>query len=44
LRGYIDGLKVGNESLKKIHEVLNVDEVERILEEPRGGIESSRYV
>jgi hypothetical protein len=32
----LDGLKVGNEALKKINEVLNVDEVERILEETRG--------
>jgi hypothetical protein len=38
----IDGLKVGNEALKKIHEVLNVDEVERILEETREGIEKQR--
>jgi hypothetical protein len=43
LRGYIDGLKVGNERVKKIYEVLNVDEVERIREEPREGIESSGY-
>lgn len=38
----IDGLKVGNEALKKVHEVLNVDEVERILEETREGIEKQR--
>jgi hypothetical protein len=31
----LEGLKVGNEALKKIREVLNVDEVERILEETR---------
>jgi charged multivesicular body protein 6 len=35
-------LKVGNEALKKIHEVLNVGEVERILEETREGIEKQR--
>ncbi|PNF23025.1 Charged multivesicular body protein 6 [Cryptotermes secundus] len=40
----IDGLKVGNEALKKIHEVLNVDEVERILEETREGIEKQREI
>jgi charged multivesicular body protein 6 len=33
---------VGNEALKKIHEVLNVDEVERILDETREGIEKQR--
>jgi hypothetical protein len=38
----IDGLKVGNEALKKVHEVLNVDEVERILEETREGIDKQR--
>lgn len=38
----IDGLKVGNEALKKVHEVLNVGEVERILEETREGIEKQR--
>jgi len=35
-------LKVGNEALKKVHEVLNVGEVERILEETREGIEKQR--
>lgn len=33
---------MGNEALKKIHEVLNVNEVERILEETREGIEKQR--
>lgn len=40
----IDGLKVGNEALKKVHEVLNVGEVERILEETREGIEKQREI
>ena len=35
-------MKVGNEALKKVHEVLNVGEVERILEETREGIEKQR--
>jgi hypothetical protein len=38
----IDGLKVGNEALKKIHDVLSVDEVERILDETREGVEKQR--
>lgn len=38
----IDGLKVGNEALKKIHDVLSVDEVERILDETREGVQKQR--
>jgi len=40
----LDGLKVGNEALKKVHEVLNIGEVERILEETREGIEKQREI
>nr|CAD7202431.1 unnamed protein product [Timema douglasi] len=39
----LDGLKSGNEALKKIHEVLSVDEVERILEETREGVDKQRH-
>ena len=35
-------MKIGNEALKKVHEVLNVNEVERILEETREGIDKQR--
>ncbi|XP_063241964.1 charged multivesicular body protein 6-A [Bacillus rossius redtenbacheri] len=38
----MDGLKAGNEALKKIHQVLTVDEVERILDETREGVEKQR--
>ncbi|CAG2063570.1 unnamed protein product, partial [Timema podura] len=38
----LDGLKSGNEALKKIHDVLSVDEVERILEETREGVDKQR--
>ncbi|KAJ9601556.1 hypothetical protein L9F63_000299, partial [Diploptera punctata] len=40
----MEGLKVGNAALKKINEVLNVDEVERILEESREGIEKQKEI
>ncbi|KDR11542.1 charged multivesicular body protein 6-A [Zootermopsis nevadensis] len=40
----INGLKVGNEALKKIHEVLNVEEVEKILDETREGVEKQQEI
>ena len=40
----LDGLKIGNEALKKVHEILNIDEVERILDETREGVEKQREI
>jgi len=40
----LDGLKTGNAALQKIHEVLSVDEVERILEETREGVEKQQEI
>lgn len=40
----LDGLKVGNEALKKIHEILTIDEVERIMDETREGIEKQQEI
>jgi charged multivesicular body protein 6 len=40
----IDGLQVGNEALKKIHEVLTIDEVERIMDETREGVEKQQEI
>ncbi|KAG5684414.1 hypothetical protein PVAND_013648 [Polypedilum vanderplanki] len=40
----IDGLKVGNEALKKIHEVLTIEEVERIMDESREGVEKQQEI
>lgn len=40
----LDGLQVGNEALKKIHEILTVDEVERIMDETREGIEKQQEI
>lgn len=40
----LDGLKAGNEALKKVHEILNIDEVERILDETRAGVDKQREI
>lgn len=38
----LDGLKAGNAALKKLHQIINVDEVERIMDETREGIEKQK--
>ncbi|XP_026324885.1 charged multivesicular body protein 6 [Hyposmocoma kahamanoa] len=40
----LDGLKTGNEALKKVHEILNVDEIEKILDETRESIDKQREI
>ncbi|KAM8947637.1 charged multivesicular body protein 6 [Pelodytes ibericus] len=40
----IEGLKVGNESLKKMHEMMSIEEVERIMDETQEGIEYQRQI
>lgn len=40
----VEGLKVGNESLKKLHEVLSVDAIEKIMDETQEGIEKQREI
>lgn len=35
----LDGLKTGNVALKKVHEILTIDEVERIMDETKEGVE-----
>ncbi|XP_077359572.1 charged multivesicular body protein 6 [Festucalex cinctus] len=40
----IDGLRVGNESLKKMHEVMSIEEVERILDETHDAVEYQRQI
>ncbi|KAM6964574.1 charged multivesicular body protein 6-like [Tautogolabrus adspersus] len=40
----IDGLKVGNDCLKKMHEVMSVEEVERIMDETQDAIEYQRQI
>ncbi|XP_008435834.1 charged multivesicular body protein 6 [Poecilia reticulata] len=43
-RKVIDGLKVGNDCLKKMHEVMSIEEVERILDETQDSIEYQRQI
>lgn len=40
----IEGLKVGNQALKKIHEVLTIENVEQILDETQEAIEKQREI
>ncbi|XP_075435911.1 charged multivesicular body protein 6 [Ascaphus truei] len=40
----IEGLKVGNECLKKMHEVMSIEEVEKIMDETQEGIEYQRQI
>lgn len=38
----LDGLKTGNEALNKIHQVLNIEEVERIMDDTREAVEKQK--
>ncbi|PIK34941.1 putative charged multivesicular body protein 6-A-like [Apostichopus japonicus] len=40
----VEGLKTGNESLKKMHEILSIEDVENIMEETQQGIETQREI
>ncbi|XP_014282809.1 charged multivesicular body protein 6-A [Halyomorpha halys] len=40
----LEGLKVGNEALKKMNEAMNIDEIERIMEETAEGIEKQKEI
>lgn len=40
----VEGLKVGNESLKKLHEVLLVEAIEKIMDETQEGIEKQKEI
>uniref|UniRef100_A0A6G4ZXJ4 Protein-sorting related protein n=1 Tax=Rhipicephalus microplus TaxID=6941 RepID=A0A6G4ZXJ4_RHIMP len=40
----VEGLKVGNESLKKLHEVLSVEAIEKIMNETQEGIEKQKEI
>uniref|UniRef100_A0A8C9S0N2 Charged multivesicular body protein 6 n=1 Tax=Scleropages formosus TaxID=113540 RepID=A0A8C9S0N2_SCLFO len=40
----IEGLKVGNDCLKKMHEVMSIEEVEKILDETQDSIEYQRQI
>ncbi|XP_041937985.1 charged multivesicular body protein 6 [Alosa sapidissima] len=40
----IEGLKIGNDCLKKMHEVMSIEEVERIMDETQDSIEYQRQI
>ncbi|XP_076029950.1 charged multivesicular body protein 6-A-like [Oratosquilla oratoria] len=40
----VDSLKEGNESLKKINEMMNIEDVERILDETQEAVEKQREI
>ncbi|XP_033896302.3 charged multivesicular body protein 6 [Acipenser ruthenus] len=40
----IEGLKIGNDCLKKMHEVMSIEDVERIMEETQDGIDYQRQI
>lgn len=40
----LEGLKVGNECLKKMHEVMSIEEVERIMDETQDAVEYQRQI
>lgn len=40
----LDGLKTGNVALKKVHDILNIDEIEKIMDETREGIEKQKEI
>lgn len=40
----IEGLKKGNDALKKVNEILNINEIEKIMDETREGIEKQQEI
>lgn len=40
----IDGLKLGNAALKKLHDLLSIDEIEKVMDETREGIEKQKEI
>lgn len=40
----LEGLKNGNTALKKMHDAINIDEIERIMEETREGVEKQEEI
>ena len=40
----IDGLKIGNDALKKLHDLLSIEEIERIMEESQEGVDKQREI
>lgn len=40
----VDGLKVGNNALKQLHTLLSIDEIEKVMDETREGIEKQQEI
>jgi charged multivesicular body protein 6 len=40
----LDGLKLGNAALQKIHDVLSVEDIEKILEETKEGVDKQNEI
>lgn len=40
----VDGLKVGNNALKQLHALLSIDDIEKVMDETREGIEKQREI
>ena len=40
----IDGLRIGNEALKKANTIFSIDEIERIMDETREGVEKQQEI
>ncbi|CAD1468470.1 unnamed protein product, partial [Heterotrigona itama] len=40
----VDGLKVGNAALKKLNDLLSIDEIEKVMDETREGIEKQQEI
>ncbi|XP_024876321.1 charged multivesicular body protein 6 [Temnothorax curvispinosus] len=40
----VDGLKVGNTALKQLHALLSIDEIEKVMDDTREGIEKQREI
>lgn len=38
----VDGLRIGNTTLKQLHDLLSIDEIEKIMDETKEGIEKQR--
>lgn len=40
----VDGLKVGNNALKQLHALLSIDEIEKVMDETREGIDKQKEI
>ncbi|XP_014215760.1 charged multivesicular body protein 6-B [Copidosoma floridanum] len=40
----IDGLKIGNDALKKLHALISIEDIEQVLEDTQEGIEKQREI